>query len=265
MGMGRGGLTSMYHITVTFTPRSGRLIGQEITARGLHGLLFGLLHETDVNESTWLHSHPSPKPFSLVPLYTAEGDLAGLRLASLVERATYLLLACWGRVRENGRALTLGRQKFWVSDVVSAAGPTFADLATVEANTHLWLRFLSPTAFKQGPGSLPLPLPGNVFGWPVKVWQSFAPPALALPEAWLDWCAQDVFVSQHQIQTATVAISRNESFTGFVGDVQFRAESRRPQAELYLHVWQALAGLAAFSGVGHKTTMGMGAVDIIDK
>jgi CRISPR-associated endoribonuclease Cas6 len=251
----------MYHITVTFAPRNGSLKGREVTARGIHGLLFTLLHETDVNESTWLHSHPSPKPFSLVPLYTEDGDLAGLRLAPIVERAANLLLESWSRVRQSGRLLALGRQKFWVRDVVCAAGPGFADLASSNADSTLRLRFLSPTAFKQGPGSLPLPLPANVFSWPLKVWQSYAPAPLALPEDWRDWCAQDVFVMEHQIQTASVAISRRESFTGFVGDVHFQAESRHPQAALYLHIWQALASLATFCGVGHKTTMGMGAVE----
>jgi CRISPR-associated endoribonuclease Cas6 len=251
----------MYHITVTFAPRNGSLRGQEITARGIHGLLFTLLHETHVNDSTWLHSHPSPKPFSMVPLYTEDGDLAGLRLAPIVERAASLILESWSRVRQSGRLLNLGRQKFWVRDVVCAGGPTFAELAASEAASSLRMRFLSPTAFKQGPGSLPLPLPANVFSWPLKVWHSFAPAPLALPEEWPEWCAQDVFVTEHQIQTATVAISRTESFTGFVGDVRFQAESRHPRAAMHLHIWQALAGLATFCGVGHKTTMGMGAVE----
>jgi CRISPR-associated endoribonuclease Cas6 len=253
----------MRRIMIAFTPRHGRLNGREITARGLHGLLFALLHETNVNEATWLHSHPSPKPFSLAPLYTEQGELAGMRLTAINDRTADLLLDCWGRVRHSGRTLSLGRQKFGVGDLINEAGPTFADLAAAPAGAELGLRFLSPTAFKQGPGSLPLPLPVNVFSWPHKVWRSFAPSALALPEDWLDWCAQDIFVVQHQIQTATVLISQRESFTGFVGEVQFCAKTRHPQADLYLHVWQALARLAPFSGVGHKTTMGMGAVELV--
>jgi hypothetical protein len=255
--------SQMHQITVTFSAHDDRLSGREITARGFQGLLFTLLNETDVSETIWLHSHLSPKPFSLVPLYTEDGDLAGVRLSSIVKRATELLLECWGHVRQNGRLLTLGKQKFWVRDVVSVAGPSFAELAATQPNTHLELRFLSPTALRQGPVSLLLPLPVNVFSWPMRVWQSFAPPTLALPGEWPDWCAQNIFVAQHQIKTATVAISRRESFTGFVGNVQFRAVTRHPEADLYLSVWQALAGLATFSGVGPKTTIGMGAVEVI--
>lgn len=254
----------MHHITVTFSPLNGRIDGQKITARGIHGLLFHLLRQHDVNETTWLHSHPSPKPFSLVPLYTEDGSLAGLRLAAILERAAHLFLEGWHKAWQNGQPLRLGWQELRVREVVPVAGPGFADLAAKQSDTQVHLRFLSPTAFKQGPGSLPLPLPANVFSWPFRVWKSFAPAPLSLPEEWLAWCEQDVFVVEHQIETATVSISKQESFTGFVGDVRFRAETRHPDSKVYLHVWQALASLAAFCGVGHKTTMGMGAVDRLE-
>lgn len=251
----------MHRITLSFTPINGR----HVTALGLQGLLFNVLRHHDIKEATWLHGHPAPKPFALIPLYSEAGELAGLRLSVISERAAHLIQGGWQRAWSEGRPLRLGYQEFRVGDMSVEAAPSFAQLASLPPVRQVALSFLSPTAFKQGPGSLPLPVPGNVFSWPVKVWQSFAPPLLTLPADWLDWCAQDVFVVQHQIQTVTVNVSRNETFTGFVGEVQFRAENRHPQSELYLHAWQGLAGLAAFSGVGRKTTMGMGAVEIIGR
>ena len=77
---------------------------------------------------------------------------------------------------------------------------------------------------------------------------------------WLDWCRQEVFITRHHIETVTVDISKRESFTGFVGEVWLDAY-RGDEADLC--AWQALADLAAFCGVGHKTTMGMGAVELM--
>jgi CRISPR-associated endoribonuclease Cas6 len=83
---------------------------------------------------------------------------------------------------------------------------------------------------------------------------------LSIPADWLEWCERDVFVVEHHIQTAVVSITRSESFVGFTGQVSFRAYQGQEQ---YLRVWQALGTLAAVCGVGHKTTMGMGAVERI--
>jgi len=80
---------------------------------------------------------------------------------------------------------------------------------------------------------------------------------LRLPDGWLDWCTRDVFVTDHRIETVTVSIDQKERFTGFVGDVWFEAHQGE---DIYLCAWPALTDLAAFCGVGHKTTMGMGAV-----
>ena len=249
----------MQHITLLFEPVSGRIHGRYITARGLHGLLFAVLRQANRAEADWLHNYHAPKPFSLAALYDQRGDLVGLRLAAMVERVRELFLSTFESLANRGDVLQLGRyQNFKIQEVACSAGFTFANFALVSAKPTMSLNFLSPTAFKQGPGHLPLPLPINVFQWPFRVWQGFAPAGMHLPDSWLDWCQQEIFVIEHQIQTATIAISQQESFTGFVGRVRFQAHD---QTEDYLQIWQALGYLATFSGVGHKTTMGLGAVD----
>ena len=139
-------------------------------------------------------------------------------------------------------------------------GPNWQQLALSEPVKTLGLRFVSPTAFKQGPGHLPLPLPRNVFNSPVRIWEAFAPPMMVLPSDWLDWCSRDVFITNHNIETVQVNISQKERFTGFVGEVWYEAYRGD---EIQLRAWQALSTLATFSGVGHKATMGMGAVEYI--
>lgn len=246
----------MEQTTVTFQPKDSPINGRYVTARGLHGLLFNTLKQADPEETTWLHGHASPKPYSLAPLYTEKGHLAGLRLSAVNDRAVTLMSRAWVWHEQRQTVLRLGRQEFIAARVHSQPGPSWLQLARSQARSQMTLDFLSPTAFKQGPGHLTLPLPRNVFDWPVRVWQEHGPPH-TLPADWHDWCEKAIFITEHQIQTATVSISRQEQFTGFVGRVTFTAHEG---SEIQLAIWQALGQLAAFCGVGHKTTMGLGAV-----
>lgn len=249
----------MHQLTLTLQPRRAPLHGDTVTARGLHGLLFRALKEADPRETDWLHDHPTPKPFSLSPLYSAGGLLLGLRLGTVDERAADLFQRAfdWHRVQDN--TFPLGPNLCAITNVDAETGPSWLDLAQSPPGRRVALRFLSPTSFRQGPGHSPLPVPGNVFGWPWRVWQTYGPD-FGLPSDWLDWCAREVFVIQHRIETVTAAVSKDESFTGFVGEVVFEAQQGGPGQ---LGLFQALARLAPYSGVGHKTTMGMGAVERI--
>lgn len=257
-------MSELFYVAVRFAPEGPPLDAEQVTMRGLHGLLFRtVLEQLDSQQTRWLHRHPSPKPFSMAPYFVLEdsrGYLAGVRYAVLTEEAATFLFEAWRQMYHTRQRLNLGRyQVFTVSHVECIHAGSYADMARLEPKREMALSFLSPTAFKQGPGSLPLPLPGNVFSWPLRVWQSYAPMVLlAIPDDWLDWCKQNVFVTEHIIQTGTVAITRQERFTGFTGQVIFAAYDGPPY---YLRVWQALGALAAFSGVGHKTTMGLGAVE----
>lgn len=249
----------MYHITIHFTPNGPPLDGRAVTARGLHGLLFKALKEADPQEASWLHDHDAPKPFSLAPLYAEGGVLAGIRLGAVSPRAAQLFVRAWEWRRERGRMQDIGHQSFRVGEVISAAGPGWADLVNAPPVRRVELEFLSPTTFRQGPGHLPLPVPYNVFSWPWRVWRAYAPPA-DLPEEWLEWCRQEVFVTDVHIDTVPIQITRESALAGFVGRARFETnKGTRAQLSL-LH---ALAHLAVYTGVGHKTTMGMGAVGLL--
>ncbi len=250
----------MHTITYTFTPLREPVNGRSVHARGLHGFLFNITGQADRQESDWLHQHATPRPFTLVPLYNDAGYLAGIRLSALTDRAAALFQRTGDWFRKTERPCHLGGQEFVISDVHTVPGPGWAQLALSRPGRQVGLRFVSPTAFKQGPRHLPLPLPVNVFSGPLRIWEVFAPPMLRLPDGWLEWCSRDVFVTGHRIETVTIAIDQQERFTGFVGEVWFEAHQGE---EVNLCAWQALADLATFCGVGHKTPMGMGAVERI--
>lgn len=248
----------MHRITITFTPADKPLDGRHITMRGLHGVLFNLLKEVDPAGASWLHDHPAPKPFSMAPQFNPAGQLTGVRYTTFNQPTTDLLLQAWQYSHNQHQLLRLGRyQTFYVAQVDLTSGPTIHQLASLPAVRQICLHFLSPTSFKQGPRGLPLPLPMNVFSTPFRVWQNYLPTPLA--EDWLAWCQKDLFITEHTIQTATASIAHQEPFTGFIGSVTFFAHNGTSEQ---LKIWHALAHLAAFGGVGHKTTMGMGVVEL---
>lgn len=252
----------MHKIGIGFQPTNSPLNGDHITARGLHGVLYHVLKRADAHTATWLHKHSAPKPYTMVPYYdTKRGILAGIRITAVTDRTAGVLLNAWQRAYKEQWPLHLGRISFIVRDIENIPGDNFEQHINAPADPTVGLRFMAPTAFRQGPGHLPLPLPRNVFSWPWRVWDAFAPSTLRLPPDWLDWCNTNVFVVQHDIQTAAVTIRHNEQpFVGFVGDVWFQAYANEL---LYLSTLQALARLTTYSGVGYKTTMGMGAVELL--
>lgn len=251
----------MQYIELTLTSLQEPIFRQLVTARGLHGMLFNILTQTDQKEADWLHKHNSPRPFSLAILCDDSNDiLTGIRLAAITERASALFIRAGAKFQEAKHICHLGRQKFIVDEVQIIPGPDWHHLAQSQPARKIGLRFTSPTVFKQGPGHLPLPIPVNVFHSPVFVWKTFAPSTIQLPSGWLDWCQREVFLVQHRIETKTVNINKKDQITGFIGEVWFKAHQGD---ELTLSFWQALADLASFCGVGYKTTMGMGTTEKI--
>ena len=197
----------MVYIAVRFEATNKFIDAQHVTMRGLHGVLFRrVLEQYSPSEAAWLHKHPSPKPYSMAPYFVQEGTggkLVGVRYAVLEERTVTLLYKAWQQMYHTQDQLRLGKyQTFRVSHVEWIQGGSFAEVAKLPPKQDMTLEFLSPTAFKQGPGSLPLPLPKNVFRWPLRVWQCYAPMVLSIPSDWLEWCERDVFVVGHDIQTA---------------------------------------------------------------
>ncbi len=253
----------MHHITFTFAPIHEPINGRFVTALSIHGMLFNILAQADRAESDWLHQHDSPRPFSFVPLYTNEGHMAGMRLAAITERVATLLIRTGEWFQKEKRPCHLNGQEFVIQEVTQTPGLSWQQLAYSQPVQKIGLRFISPTAFKQGPGYLRFPLSGNVFASPVRIWKAFAPPMMSLPDDWLEWCRLNVFVTRHQIETVSVKIRKQQPFIGFVGEAWFEAHRRDAHRgdDQQLRTWQALAELATFCGVGYKTTMGMGAVE----
>jgi CRISPR-associated endoribonuclease Cas6 len=117
------------------------------------------------------------------------------------------------------------------------------------------LTFLSPTAFRSQGRTLLMPLPRLVFTSLLEWWNRYAP--FPLSPAILEDVEADVDIARYTLHTQMLDFDRYRQ-VGFVGDCEFLARRGTPAVILqHLHL---LTAFALFSGVGYKTTMGMGQV-----
>ncbi len=109
------------------------------------------------------------------------------------------------------------------------------------------LQFLSPTSFKQNQGVQTFPLPELVFNSLHRRWNAFAPEQYHL--APMEWNA---LVSAYELKTHALKMEGGAEI-GAQGWVRYRFHEVEAAKMATI-----LANFAFFSGVGRKTSMGMG-------
>ena len=266
----------LHQIGIQLTVERGEFLqAREITPAGLHGIFYDVIGRFHPDGATWLHEHDAPKPYTLAPAHydAKRRELAGMLVSTMCQDASELVAEAWNWAYAQELPLTIGKQDCYVERLMFFDNISYESLVHAPPCRRVGLHFLTPTAFKQGRGDLLFPLPRNVFARPFQVWQRFvpqfsdAPERYLMPDDWLDWCASSVFATRHEIKTVKKNINRNKRFAGFVGKAWFSVQPQRdePRAktEQYSGYLNALAQFANFSGIGRKTTMGMGAVEVI--
>ena len=249
------------YISVAFNPLDPKrpIHGRNITLNGYRGLLYrGVLEQANPRYRQWLHDHPAPKPFTLVPYYGDGGILAGVHFVAFNAETANILADSWQYAQYQELDLSLGRHRFRADNVQLFPSTDFQALAAVPPGHEMGLEFASPTYYKQGEEALPLPLPRNIFMRPMAVWNAFAQPGLEIPHDWLAWVEKDVFITRHALQTVDIQYDRKTTLVGFVGEVALRAKRKSP--ERFVQIWQSLGHFLPLCGTGSRTTIGMGAV-----
>ncbi|MGI9057646.1 MAG: CRISPR system precrRNA processing endoribonuclease RAMP protein Cas6 [Ktedonobacteraceae bacterium] len=181
----------------------------------------------------------------------------------------------------KSRALVvrIGDARFEMSRLVSSPDPeasaqswvaysSFAELHTLRrpAQKLYAFEFVTPTAFSMGQkpwGKLLklFPEPVYVFESLARQWESFAPPHLRMeasgmsPRTLAAWCEEQIIVARYDLATSYMPSSKFGQ-AGFQGKIVYEVKGipTAPEAQ-----WLSpLARFALFSGIGYKTTMGMG-------
>lgn len=248
---------------IELTAENGWVDGEQLTGRGLLGMFYEVLARYNKPLADMLHGGQEVNPFTITPLFSPLGTLEQVEIVGLSARCCDGIAAAWQTAVSDQYCLHWGDQLFQAKQIVCEKSVYVGELATSEPKRIVGLEFCSPTAFKAGPQTLPLPLAHNVFRRPLQLWneQTRQQPMLQIGKTWLDWCERQVFVYSHNICTKQVLIHPKQApIIGFVGEVWFRIHEGSP---IQLSTLHALARFAEWSGVGAKTAMGMGKVAFI--
>jgi CRISPR-associated endoribonuclease Cas6 len=235
--------------------------------RAAQAWLLNEVRRVDPALATWLHDHQQRRPYT-ISAPRGENDQRWLRVTSVNSDLTALLL----------------EQLFPTLQIIKLAGIDLA-VRRVLTDKHEWagqsdfeslarrifdenperapgFEFATPTAFHSGGLSVPLPLPGLIYGSLVLAWNTFSP--VALPVTMGDFVDQCIGVARHRIASRMVRIGEQEQQVGFTGKVQFVVV---PQAKsgfsvdeyrVRLQMLELLTQFAFYVGVGVRTTVGMG-------
>jgi CRISPR-associated endoribonuclease Cas6 len=120
------------------------------------------------------------------------------------------------------------------------------------------LEFATPTAFHQNGMDMPLPLPELVYGSLIQAWNTFSP--IPLPVHMGGFIEQSVGIARHRITTRMVQFGKAEQHIGFVGKVNYivRPTLTAEESYPYAAILNLLTQFAFYTGVGIRTTVGMG-------
>lgn len=250
-----------------------------------HAAFFDLVRAADPGLAERLHESDARQPFTISPLRDlpapAEGAAvegrpyvvragmhAALRLTLLDPD---LFLAFLQRLLLAGPDLRLriGDVTFAVEGALGTPGShPWAGYTTAGAlrraagaETRIRMRFASPTAINLGSVGAAkqrmvlIPVPQYVFASLRGAWNRLTDDEL--PIGFEEWVAECVFVREvRHWETAVYQLKRG-TYPGGFGDVTFEALDPAPT---FVRMLNLLADFAFYSGVGTKTTMGMGQV-----
>ncbi|MCB0044309.1 MAG: CRISPR-associated endoribonuclease Cas6 [Caldilineaceae bacterium] len=270
--------TVLRAVILKLTALDGGELNSTVGELGL-GAFYAAIDAADPSLATQIHDAQNRKAFSLSPLYgitpgrggritIRTGDEARLRLGLLDDR----LFAAFIRqlLAQRLPAIRLGAVRFAVTEVLGApesdpwAGyTTMGDLARLGYPPDRWtLEFASPTAIRWGKAddgtrrAELFPLPRMAVAGLRSRWDALT------GDTWgrdfEEWVERNVIVSRVERWRTQPFPYRRQTYLGGLGSLEYRLLDARDQAAAaHLH---RLLHLAFYTGIGYKTTHGLGQV-----
>lgn len=247
--------------------------------RAAHAWFLESLEQIDPALSRIVHDENGPKPFTVSnPLSSQARELTEIKRDALYKLHVTTLHPDVTQIVLNtlvprwlAEGVRLHDQPFTVEQIVTdeavdqwAGKTTYAELLRKQSLEvrHLARRltflFASPTVFnKTGAQPVPLPMPDLVFGSLIDRWARFA--TVAIHPDLKQFVIENVGFAYHRIQSRRVSFERaaRGSEVGFTGEVTYQINSGD---SFWLGQLHMLSAFARYSGVGVRTTMGLGQV-----
>lgn len=261
---------------------------QFLTGRHLHALFLNLVSSVDRKLGDYLHEAKSDKAFTLSPLQvvrrgTASRTPTGARNQNPTlqwehSQAIPTGTPCWWRISLLDDTLFSQLTQLWLNlnpEHPWHLGPADLHITSIlgtpqstqpwanaisytqlydqasQSDRQISLIFCTPTAFRQSSYDCALPTRDLVFNSLINRWNQYS--GIEFSKALIE----HIFPSFFEIHTEVVVDSRSK-FIGCVGVMNFRILGEVESSTI--QQINALADFALFTGVGRKTTMGMGMV-----
>ncbi|MEH2166931.1 MAG: CRISPR-associated endoribonuclease Cas6 [Nostoc sp.] len=253
---------------------------QYLTGRHLHALFLTLVSSVDTTLGDRLHDSTADKAFTLSPLQTnsplLKGGRGGSKLQYSHQQPIPAGTPCWWRISllddtlfgkltqlwlnlNPNRPWHLGPADLYITSIQGtpqsiqpwANASTYAQLyeEASDGNSSINLSFSTPTAFRQGQYDTTLPTRESVFNSLLSRWNKYS--GIEFTQI----AIESIFPSFVNIHTEILADSRSK-FIGIIGEVNYKILGEIEPIQI--KQINALADFALYSGVGRKTTMGMG-------
>ena len=267
-------------IVLTLTSPTDAILPPHL-GRANYAATLAALQQVDPALGPALHDGEGIKPLTCSGLLTGAGDhdqirlRAGatcyVRMTGLTPLASEALAAAL--LESPPPTWPLAGHEFVVSNVCCDADQepwsgqtTYETLAAAQLlqpeglSRKVSLLFHSPTAFQSKGMHIPVPLPNLVFGSLVDRWNAFSPVTLS-PEV-RRFGEEMVALSNYRLESQVVLQKNGASLIGGVGRATYTALGGD---RYWLATMQMLADFALYSGVGVKTTIGLGQVRRVDQ
>ncbi|MBG1261191.1 CRISPR-associated endoribonuclease Cas6 [Nostoc commune] len=259
---------------------------QYLTGRHLHALFLTLVSSVDSILGDRLHDSTADKAFTLSPLqinsHLLKGGKGGSKLQYSHQQPIPAGTPCWWRISllddtlfgkltelwlnlNPNRPWHLGPADLYITSIQGtpqsiqpwANASTYAQLYEEASdayggklrNSSINLSFSTPTAFRQGQYDTTLPTRESVFNSLLSRWNKYS--GIEFTQI----AIESIFPSFVNIHTEILADSRSK-FIGIIGEVTYKILGA--VEPIQIKQINALADFALYTGVGRKTTMGMG-------
>jgi len=287
-----------YSLVLHCVSPSGTVCPEDLQGqKALALFLEELIEKQDAALASQLHAPRNTKPFTTAILHRAQTDRepraraatdrpgtgqVALPAGEMQIRITLLDDALYPHVSQfflqhldGVPLLRLGRSLLAVSRVMTTpeSGEPWAGFARFDellarASEHetAWnIQFVTPTVFKTGDASMPLPVPRLCFQSWLNSWDAHAPLPFfqdkAMRRAFLadvvEWGVAVTYDHLRLVQAPLYFDGTRTREQGFVGTCRFTARSSKI-APAHRKILATLAAYSYYAGTGRKTTMGMG-------
>lgn len=278
-------MTNVYAVVLPMRSMNDASISQDM-GQWANAAFYTLLRQIAPELTETLHNWNGRKPFTVSLLYGSphlpkDGSMifragweCGLRVTLLGEQLFHAFIQYFLRNaltwRANPLQVQLGPLTFVIQEVLTtAAAHEWAGASSCVAlyrqsspATHLRLDFVTPASFNFGEDKESgvrhhyqlFPQPDLIFDSLARQWQTVAPAELALPPQWVSELARRVRVADYELRTFTLQ-RKNNPQKGFQGTCAYDLRALAPQEQ---QVFTLLADFAFYTGVGGKTTQGLG-------